>query len=73
MLTYYFYSQNTNAEGNHQVHASNCPHSAEAKNTIALGMHANSEEAIQYAEAFTGKTNFNSCTCCCTNLEKSKV
>lgn len=73
MLTYYFYNRNTNAEGNHQVHAPDCSHSPEAEDTIALGMHANCEEAIRYAEAFTGKTNFGNCTCCCVILEKSGV
>jgi hypothetical protein len=73
MLTYYFYNQNTNAEGNHQVHAPGCAHSPQAGGTIALGMHANCLEAIQYAESFTGKTNFDSCKCCYASLEKSSV
>ncbi|MGN7116829.1 hypothetical protein [Lysinibacillus odysseyi] len=73
MLTYYFYNQNTDAKGNHQVHAPDCTYSPEVEDTIALGMHANSKEAIQYAEAFTGKTNFDSCACCWTKLEKSQA
>ncbi len=73
MLTYYFYNLNTNADGNHQVHAPECAHSPEAEDTIALGMHADCQEAIQYAESFTGKTNFDSCPSCCTRFAKSKV
>ena len=72
MLTYYFYNQITNPDGNHQVHAPDCAHSPQAEHTIALGMHADCDEAIQYAESFTGKTNFDSCPSCCRSFEKSK-
>lgn len=64
-MNYYYYNNNTDNKGNHEVHTDNCTHLPTANNRRAIGYAANCQSAINSVKQTTGKTNFDGCYYCC--------
>lgn len=64
-MTYYYYNNNTDNKGNHEVHKDNCSYLPAANNRTLIGYETNCQSAIDSAKRKTGKTNFDGCYYCC--------
>ena len=69
-MQHYYFNQNTDAQGNHQVHAVGCSFLPNIENQTYIGYEPDCHAAIRRAIANTNQTNFNGCYYCCKPCHK---
>lgn len=70
MANYYYYNKNTDSNGNHEVHTSNCSYRPNSSNSVLIGYENSCQSAIQQVKNQTGKSNFDGCYYCCNECHK---
>lgn len=57
----YYYNNNLDSHGNHEVHTSSCPYGPNLSNRVTIGYKSDCHDAIRSAKIMTGKSNFDGC------------
>lgn len=70
MYKHYYYNDNLDEHGNHEVHTEDCSELKKVHSRSYIGYKTNCQDAIQLAKEKTGKTNFDGCYYCCNPCHK---
>jgi len=65
MASFFYYNENIDDKGNHEVHEDDCSYLPDVLNRKMIGYENDCKTAIQRAKNETGKTNFDGCFHCC--------
>ncbi|MBR0581226.1 hypothetical protein [Bacillus altitudinis] len=64
MLKSYYFIHSKNEQGQYVVHTEDCAFLGNAASRTLIGLHMNSESAMDEAKKMTSETDFNGCFYC---------
>ncbi len=69
-MQYYYFNDNTDDKGRHEVHTKDCYHGASPLNRTYIGYYSTCSEAIRAAKAEHPFKSFDGCYYCCNSCHQ---
>jgi len=69
-MPYYYFNDNTDDKGNHEVHTEDCSFIPSVSNRTLIGLESNCSEAISRAKRENIYKSFDGCYYCCRPCHK---
>lgn len=70
MSNFYYFNNNTDANGYHEVHTDSCSYLPASQNRTLIGYYPDCSSAIQAAKASYPYRRFDGCYFCCRECHK---
>ncbi|BDU91740.1 hypothetical protein JJB75_09595 [Clostridium perfringens] len=69
-MNHYYFNNNTDDKGRHEVHTENCSWGPSPLNRTYIGYYSNCKEAIRAAQNLNPFKSFDGCYWCCRECHK---
>lgn len=69
-MEFYYFNNNSDDKGNHEVHTGDCAHAPLPSNRTYIGYFSNCSDAIKAAKQMSPSKSFDGCYHCCRPCHK---
>ncbi|MCX0353458.1 hypothetical protein LI064_02835 [Clostridium perfringens] len=69
-MNFYYFNNNTDTNGNHEVHCETCHFLPDKANRTCIGYLSNCKEAMSAAQSTYPSKSFDGCYWCCEDCHK---